>query len=77
MHCNANRYLISYTQRTIRTEFKDCTVLTIAHRLNTIMDYDKVIILDKGQISEFAAPSELLQNKSSAFYSMAKDAGLV
>nr|XP_029724825.1 multidrug resistance-associated protein 1-like isoform X4 [Aedes albopictus] len=64
-------------QRTIRTEFKDCTVLTIAHRLNTIMDYDKVIILDKGQISEFAAPSELLQNKSSAFYSMAKDAGLV
>ncbi|XP_065072690.1 multidrug resistance-associated protein 1 isoform X3 [Ochlerotatus camptorhynchus] len=64
-------------QRTIRTEFKECTVLTIAHRLNTIMDSDKVIVLDKGQISEFAAPSELLQNKSSAFYSMAKDAGLV
>ncbi|XP_062546109.1 multidrug resistance-associated protein 1 isoform X12 [Armigeres subalbatus] len=64
-------------QRTIRTEFKDCTVLTIAHRLNTIMDSDKVIVLDRGQISEFAAPSELLQNKSSAFYSMAKDAGLV
>ncbi|XP_052898369.1 multidrug resistance-associated protein 1 isoform X1 [Anopheles moucheti] len=64
-------------QRTIRTEFKDCTVLTIAHRLNTIMDSDKVIVLDKGQIVEFAPPPELLQSKNSAFYSMAKDAGLV
>ncbi|XP_058815254.1 multidrug resistance-associated protein 1 isoform X1 [Topomyia yanbarensis] len=64
-------------QRTIRTEFKDCTVLTIAHRLNTIMDSDKVIVLDKGNIVEYAAPNDLLQSKSSAFYSMAKDAGLV
>jgi ATP-binding cassette, subfamily C (CFTR/MRP), member 1 len=63
-------------QKTIRTEFKECTVLVIAHRLNTILDSDKVIVLDKGQISEFAPPSELLKNKSSAFYSMAKDAGL-
>ena len=30
-------------QRTVRTEFKDCTVITIAHRLNTIMDYDRLI----------------------------------
>ncbi|XP_058124357.1 multidrug resistance-associated protein 1 isoform X3 [Anopheles coustani] len=64
-------------QATIRKEFSDCTVLTIAHRLNTIMDSDKVIVLDKGQIVEFAAPGELLQSKTSAFYSMAKDAGLV
>ncbi|KAL5281122.1 ABCC2.2 family protein [Megaselia abdita] len=64
-------------QKTIRTEFKECTVLTIAHRLNTIMDSDRVIVLDKGEITEYASPSELLQNKSSAFYSMAKDANLV
>lgn len=64
-------------QKTIRTEFADCTVLTIAHRLNTIMDSDKVIVLDKGTIKEFSSPQELLKNKSSAFYSMAKDAGLV
>ncbi|XP_037921935.1 multidrug resistance-associated protein 1 isoform X7 [Hermetia illucens] len=63
-------------QKTIRTEFKDCTVLTIAHRLNTIMDSDKVLVLDKGEIAEFDAPTLLLQNKRSAFYSMAKDAGL-
>uniref|UniRef100_T1GCH9 ABC-type glutathione-S-conjugate transporter n=1 Tax=Megaselia scalaris TaxID=36166 RepID=T1GCH9_MEGSC len=64
-------------QKTIRTEFKECTVLTIAHRLNTIMDSDRVIVLDKGEITEYASPTELLQNKSSAFYSMAKDANLV
>lgn len=64
-------------QRTIRTEFSDCTVLTIAHRLNTILDSDRVIVLDKGQIVEFDAPNNLLQNKNSIFYGMAKDAGLV
>lgn len=64
-------------QKTIRTEFKECTVLTIAHRLNTIMDSDRVIVLDKGEISEYASPTALLQNKDSIFYSMAKDANLV
>lgn len=64
-------------QKTIRSEFKECTVLTIAHRLNTIMDSDKVIVLDKGQISEFDSPENLLNNPQSAFYSMAKDANLV
>ncbi|XP_017782317.1 PREDICTED: multidrug resistance-associated protein 1 isoform X1 [Nicrophorus vespilloides] len=63
-------------QRTIRTEFKDCTVLTIAHRLNTIMDSDRVIVLDKGTIVEFDSPPRLLQNRGSIFYSMCRDAGL-
>ncbi|XP_014219235.1 multidrug resistance-associated protein 1 isoform X2 [Copidosoma floridanum] len=63
-------------QRTIREEFKDCTVLTIAHRLNTILDSDRVIVLDKGSIIEFDSPDNLLQKQDSAFYSMAKDAGL-
>ncbi|XP_037884218.1 multidrug resistance-associated protein 1 isoform X11 [Glossina fuscipes] len=64
-------------QKTIRTEFKDCTVLTIAHRLNTIMDSDKVIVLDKGEVTEFDSPVNLLENPYSAFYGMAKDANLV
>ncbi|XP_063082692.1 multidrug resistance-associated protein 1 isoform X2 [Cavia porcellus] len=63
-------------QSTIRTQFEDCTVLTIAHRLNTIMDYTRVIVLDKGEIREYGTPSDLLQQRG-LFYSMAKDAGLV
>lgn len=63
-------------QKTIRTEFKDCTVLTIAHRLNTIMDSDRIVVLDKGKIVEFDSPTNLLQNKQTIFHSMCKDAGL-
>ncbi|XP_049645216.1 multidrug resistance-associated protein 1 [Suncus etruscus] len=63
-------------QSTIRTQFEDCTVLTIAHRLNTIMDYMRVIVLDKGEILEYGSPSELLQRRG-LFHSMARDAGLV
>ncbi|XP_014791161.1 multidrug resistance-associated protein 1 isoform X2 [Octopus bimaculoides] len=64
-------------QQTIRSEFKDSTVITIAHRLNTIMDYSKIIVMDKGRICEFDSPGVLLQNKDSLFYSLAKAADLV
>lgn len=63
-------------QTTIRNEFADCTVLTIAHRLHTIMDSSRVMVLDAGKIVEFGSPQELL-NKQNYFYSMAKDAGIV
>ena len=49
-------------QEVIRHKFKDSTVLTIAHRLNTIMDYDKVLILDGGRMVEFDKPEMLMQN---------------
>ncbi|XP_071620330.1 ATP-binding cassette sub-family C member 3 isoform X2 [Heliangelus exortis] len=62
-------------QMTIRTQFEDCTVLTIAHRLNTIMDYTRVLVLDNGTIAEFDTPTSLIAAKG-IFYSMAKDAGL-
>uniref|UniRef100_A0A0P4Y794 ABC-type glutathione-S-conjugate transporter n=1 Tax=Daphnia magna TaxID=35525 RepID=A0A0P4Y794_9CRUS len=64
-------------QATIRKEFKEGTVITIAHRLNTILDSNRVMVLDKGEIKEYAPPDELLANKNSLFYSMARDAGLV
>ncbi|XP_043526935.1 multidrug resistance-associated protein 1 isoform X6 [Frieseomelitta varia] len=64
-------------QRTIRQEFKDCTILTIAHRLNTILDSDRVIVLDNGRIVEYDSPESLLHNSTSLFNSIAKDAGLV
>ncbi|XP_039980041.1 multidrug resistance-associated protein 1 isoform X3 [Xiphias gladius] len=63
-------------QSTIRSQFEDCTVLTIAHRLNTIMDYTRVLVLDKGEMAEFDSPSNLIAQRG-AFYRMAKDAGLV
>ncbi|KAL8598047.1 Canalicular multispecific organic anion transporter 2 [Nucella lapillus] len=64
-------------QHTLRSAFSDCTVVTIAHRLNTIMDYDRVMVMDAGQVKEFAPPGVLLSNKKSEFYAMSKDAGLV
>ncbi|KAF5273655.1 hypothetical protein FQR65_LT04655 [Abscondita terminalis] len=57
-------------QETIRNNFINCTVLTIAHRLNTILDSDKVLVIDHGQVVEFDQPRVLLQNKQGFFYAM-------
>ena len=63
-------------QRTIRREFADCTVLTIAHRLNTILDSDVIAVLSHGKLIEFDKPSVLLERTDSAFRSMAIDANI-
>uniref|UniRef100_A0A8C9FBP1 Canalicular multispecific organic anion transporter 1 n=1 Tax=Pavo cristatus TaxID=9049 RepID=A0A8C9FBP1_PAVCR len=62
-------------QTTIRSAFADCTVLTIAHRLHTIMDSNRVMVMHAGKIVEFDSPEKLLQ-KQSVFSAMAKDAGI-
>ncbi|KAF9909339.1 hypothetical protein EC991_008724 [Linnemannia zychae] len=64
-------------QRTIRTEFKDRTILTIAHRIKTVMDSDKILVLEKGRVEEYEAPTELLKRKDSLFYRLAEQAGEV
>ncbi|CAK9253360.1 unnamed protein product, partial [Sphagnum jensenii] len=60
-------------QETIRKEFSKSTIVTIAHRLNTIIDYDRVIVMNAGEIAEFDTPKALLSNSNSIFSSMAKD----
>lgn len=67
----------SLIQATIRQEFNHCTVLTIAHRLHTILDSDRVLVLDNGKVAEFNSPKSLLADNQSIFYSLAKDAGIV
>nr|XP_023028665.1 multidrug resistance-associated protein 4-like [Leptinotarsa decemlineata] len=62
-------------QKTIRTKFANCTVLTVAHRLNTIMDSDKVLVMEAGQVMEFDHPHILLQNREGIFHNMVADTG--
>lgn len=62
-------------QEVVRKEFKG-TTLTIAHRLNTILDSDRVLVLKDGEIAELDSPEILLKNKQSIFFSMAVEAGL-
>ncbi|XP_015437285.1 PREDICTED: multidrug resistance-associated protein 4-like [Dufourea novaeangliae] len=57
-------------QKTIRTRFSDCTVITVAHRLNTIIDCDRIIVMDAGCIAEFGCPHELLRDKPNGIFSM-------
>ena len=64
-------------QNTIRKEFIDCTILTIAHRINTIIDYDRIIVLDKGKLAEFDTIPNLLQDKKGIFHSLVQEAGLI
>ncbi|XP_011701753.1 PREDICTED: multidrug resistance-associated protein 4-like [Wasmannia auropunctata] len=56
-------------QDTIRKNFKECTVITIAHRLNTIIDSDRIIVMDNGSIVEFDCPYELLHDKPNGYFS--------
>ncbi|XP_044316419.1 probable multidrug resistance-associated protein lethal(2)03659 [Drosophila rhopaloa] len=66
----------SLIQATIRNKFKECTVLTIAHRLHSIMDSDKVLVMDAGRAVEFGSPYELLTAADSkVFHGMVKQTG--
>ncbi|CAH0698828.1 unnamed protein product [Spodoptera exigua] len=62
-------------QTAIRLHFNNCTVLTIAHRLNTIIDSDKILVLDAGRLMEFDHPHVLLQNKKGYFRKMVSETG--
>lgn len=57
-------------QETLREAFTDCTILTIAHRLNTVIQCDRVLVLQDGRVIEFDKPLTLLANPRSTFAGM-------
>ena len=64
-------------QSTLRSSiFKDRTIITIAHRINTILDSDKIVVLDHGSVAEFDTPIALVRRKG-LFYELVKEAGLL
>lgn len=71
---NVDMQTDSFIQDVIKKNFGDKTVITIAHRLNTIADYDRVIVMKRGRLAEEGSPYELLEKKS-FFYRMVKMTG--
>lgn len=62
-------------QETIREKFIDCTVMTIAHRLHTVMDSDKILVMNFGKVEEFDTPFNLLNVKGGIFADMVNATG--
>jgi len=64
-------------QATLRSNmFKDKTIITIAHRINTILDSDRIVVLDHGKVAEFGTPAELVKQKG-LFYELVREANLL
>lgn len=57
-------------QRVIQEELKGRTLIAVAHKLHTVVDYDRIVLIDKGKIIECGNPRVLLQNPTSAFYKL-------
>ena len=67
----------SLLQATLRSSiFQDRTIITIAHRINTILDSDRIVVLDYGKVAEFDTPKELIQRKG-LFYELVREANLL
>jgi ABC-type multidrug transport system fused ATPase/permease subunit len=65
----------SFIQEMLRSRFNDTTLLTIAHRLHTIMDYDTVLVMENGRVAQFGPPKELLKDKKGIFASLVNSSG--
>ena len=64
-------------QATLRnTVFDNRTIITIAHRINTILDSDRIVVLQQGKVAEFDTPEQLIQNRG-LFYELVREAGLL
>ena len=65
----------NFLQNSINKELKDCTVITIAHRIKTIINYDKILVLNNGEIAEYDTPENLLEKKG-LFYQLYKESAV-
>ncbi len=63
-------------QKAINEVMKYSTVITIAHRIKTIINYDKILVLDYGEIKEYDSPANLIQDQNSLFYELYKRSSL-
>ncbi|KAL3283206.1 hypothetical protein HHI36_006355 [Cryptolaemus montrouzieri] len=72
---NVDPYTDALIQKTIRTRFSDCTVLTVAHRLHTVMDSDKILVMRAGRVEEYDHPHVLLSNTDGFLYRLVKATG--
>ncbi|KAG0324594.1 hypothetical protein BGZ99_001658 [Dissophora globulifera] len=63
-------------QKAIRVDFAASTVITIAHRINTIIDYDRVLVVQQGQVAEYDTPVNLLRNPSSTISALVSETGI-
>ena len=66
----------AFIQEMIRTRFKGTTLLTVAHRLNTIMDYDVILAMDGGIVGEFGRPADLLKDENGLFSTLVDSTGI-
>jgi ABC-type multidrug transport system fused ATPase/permease subunit len=73
---NVDKRTDELIQNVLRTKFKDRTLITIAHRLNTIIDYDRIVVMNEGKVAEFGKPLELLSIPNGIFKSMASESGI-
>ncbi len=75
-HYRTLDHLTLSNQETLLRELSGRTVICVAHRLDTIVNYDKILVLDQGRIREFDSPASLLGDRNSAFYSMMQEHNL-
>ncbi|KAL1447537.1 hypothetical protein MTO96_044257, partial [Rhipicephalus appendiculatus] len=64
-------------QSTLRQCFAGCTLLAIAHRVHTVLDYDKILVMAAGEVAEFGPTKRLLEDPGSLFHEIARDAGAI
>ncbi|XP_045472446.1 ATP-binding cassette sub-family C member 4-like [Harmonia axyridis] len=72
---NVDPYTDALIQKTIRTRFEECTLLTVAHRLQTVMDSDKMLVIRRGKVEEYDHPFVLLKNSEGFLYRLLKATG--